>query len=661
MKRFLVAVLLLVPSLPLFAQEAESMPRCPDLELVDLDGRRHQLPPRGERPLVLAWLVLDCPLSRVYLPRLLEMAAAAGETGPRFLLIASSRQDSELELRTHAGLATTTAAVVRDVDARAARAFGVTRSTEVLVIDGKGGIRYRGAVDDQYGYRKNAEGRADTYAQDEPRTRHLADALAALAAGADPAPARTDPLGCALELDWRDGETRVGAPTFHEDVQPLLLRHCGDCHRPGGAAPFPLQTFADVGGWTEMIAEVVRDGTMPPWNANPAHGTFANARVLSDAEKKLVLDWVAAGAPRGDAAAAPPVPAPLEGWAIGEPDVVLELDEQEIPATGKLDYRYVQLRTGFPEDRWIEAFQVRSTSPEVVHHVLGFVKQERRRSRDAAGPWFPTFDWTALVSNVPVEERMPYLQRLMRVLEGTSSRKVRGGAGLDGYLLAELPGSGPMIHPRGRAQYLPADATLIFQLHYTPNGTATTSRTSIALRFAAEPPQEVVDTRAIATIAFRVPPRARDHVVEASYVLPRGATLLSLQPHMHLRGSAFRYVAVDPATGAQEILLDVPSYDFDWQHEYVLAQPKRLEKGTVLRGIARFDNGVDNPGNPDPDAEVYFGLQTDEEMMIGYFRAIWDRDDLATTSPPESEPTAPARSGPKSPAGAGAGSAPEPR
>ena len=163
----------------------------------------------------------------------------------------------------------------------------------------------------------------------------------------------------------------------------------------------------------------------------------------------------------------------------------------------------------------------------------------------------------------------------------------------------------------------------MFQLHYQPNGESAKSSSQLRLWFTDARPREVADTRAVATVVFKIPPRTKAHEVRASYNLQRDALLLALQPHMHFRGKSFRYVAELP-TGEREILLNVPRFDFDWQHRYELAEPKWFPRGTVLHAIGIYDNSPGNPDNPDPDQNVWFGLQSEEEMFIGFFEAIWN-------------------------------------
>ena len=194
---------------------------------------------------------------------------------------------------------------------------------------------------------------------------------------------------------------------------------------------------------------------------------------------------------------------------------------------------------------------------------------------------------------------------------------------MNGYFLSGIVGDQPLVLPAGQAKFLPADASIMFQLHYQPNGQAKKSISQLRLWFADDRAHEVVDTRAVATVVFKIPPREEAYEVKASYRFQRDALLLALQPHMHFRGKSFRYVAELP-NGRRETLLHVPRFDFDWQHRYKLAEPKWLPRGTLLHAIGIYDNSTANPNNPNPNQTVWFGLQSEEEMFIGFFEAIWN-------------------------------------
>jgi hypothetical protein len=283
------------------------------------------------------------------------------------------------------------------------------------------------------------------------------------------------------------------------------------------------------------------------------------------------------GAPEGNPADLPPQKRWEEGWNISRPDVVITMPrEYEVPATGTVKYQYFDVPTGFTEDRWVQAAEVRPGNRAVVHHILVF-----------------------------------YLQ------PGANARDVISGNRWDPFLAGVAPGEGPTEFRPGSAKKVPAGSTLLFQVHYTTNGKAAKDRSSVGLVFAREPVKTEVRTRAVANQRFLIPPGAPDHQVTSSYTFSRDGVLLSLMPHMHLRGKSFEYRATFP-DGSEKVLLSVPRYDFNWQHSYRLAEPLTMPKGTRLHCTATYDNSPANKANPDPTKAVHWGDQTWEEMMIGF-------------------------------------------
>lgn len=411
-------------------------------------------------------------------------------------------------------------------------------------------------------------------------------------------------------------------PTFHETIEPLLQQHCQRCHREGGGAPFALIDYDEVKGWAPQIGEVVSTRRMPPWHADRSVGRFANDPSLDDATIARFAAWIAGGAKEGDRTKAPPPREWPQGWSLAPPpDLVLVAAPFAIPAEGVLPYRYVRLPTELAEDRWVRAAELKSTHAEVVHHALVFLDERRGRGvAHGPRPWRPGFNQMELMQGAKPREVAAISARLQEAIR----RDLRYGeaGGLNGYFLSGLAGGGPVEYAAGEGKLLPAGGELLFQIHYQPSGTAVESTTSLALWFATETPPRPLDTRAVATVAFVIPPGAPDHEVAAEYRLPAAATLRSLQPHMHLRGKDVTYL-VRHDDGREETLLRVPDYDFNWQHEYVLETPLELAEGDVLRVVAHFDNSAANPLNPDPEQTVWFGLQTNDEMLIGYYEVVW--------------------------------------
>ena len=389
--------------------------------------------------------------------------------------------------------------------------------------------------------------------------------------------------------------------TFHKDVAPVLQARCQGCHRPGEAAPMSLLTYTDARPWAKAIKEAVLVRKMPPWFADSAHGEFANDRRLSDREIETLVSWVDGGAKEGDPKDAPKPRTFAEGWAMGKPDAVIEMPLAfEVPPSGTVDYTYFVTPTGFTEDRWIEQVEVRPGTKSVVHHIVVIVRPPGVRYLPDAKPG---------AAYVP-----PKRERKRQPDNGQGSLNLAGATEIVGVY---VPGGLPYELKPGQARLIPKGSDIVFQMHYTANGKASTDRSRIGFIFAKEPPKERVVNTFVSNTNLHIPPQEADHPVTARVTLHEETRLLSMFPHMHVRGKSFAYRATYP-TGESETLLTVPKYDFNWQLTYYLKQPKVLPKGTVLECVAHYDNSPNNAFNPDPKSDVYWGDQTWEEMLAGF-------------------------------------------
>ena len=384
--------------------------------------------------------------------------------------------------------------------------------------------------------------------------------------------------------------------TFNKEVLPILQKRCQDCHRSGEVAPMPLLTYQDARPWAKSIREAVLTRKMPPWFADPHYGKFVNDRSLSQAEIDTIVAWADGGAKEGDPKDAPAPRRFVEGWNIGQPDLVLEMPNAfEVPATGQVEYQYVVLPTNLTEDRWIQATEVRPANRAVMHHVIAFIREPGSKWMAEAQPG---------VAFVP-------------------PKGSRGGA-LSSGLGSYVPGQ--VIAPAGvprRATLLKAGSDIVFQLHYTPNGKATSDKTKIGIIFAKDAPATRLIGGNSASLRFAIPPGDPNYKIEASSTLQYDGDLISMMPHAHLRGKAFEYRIVRP-DGETETVLSVPHYNFNWQLTYYLEKPIHLTKGTKIQVTAWYDNSPNNPFNPDANKEVHWGEQTWEEMMMGYFSVAVD-------------------------------------
>lgn len=361
----------------------------------------------------------------------------------------------------------------------------------------------------------------------------------------------------------------------------------------------PLVTYQQVRPWAKAIRKAVVSRTMPPWFADPKVGHFRNDSSLSAAEVATVRDWADQGAAEGDPKQAPPAMTWVDGWTIGQPDVVFEMPKTyTVPTGGTIEYTDMIIPTGFTEDKWVERIEIRPGNRAVVHHVSIYVRE-------------PGVQWL---------RRYPMGEYFVQDGRGHLGRETRPWeTRMSGY----APGAPPEQLPRGYARLFKANSDLVVEFHYTPNGKSAEDRTRIGMVFAKTPPGRRVLTLNARNVDFRIPPGAANHAVDGAITLYQPSELTLLYPHMHVRGKAMEIRAVYPA-GEREVLLNVPRYDFNWQIRYEPSERKLFPKGTRVEATGVFDNSANNRFNPDPGKEVRWGDQSWEEMMVGFFEVAID-------------------------------------
>jgi len=389
--------------------------------------------------------------------------------------------------------------------------------------------------------------------------------------------------------------------TFYRDVLPIVQDRCQGCHRAGEVGPMPLAGYDDARPWARSIKQAVVSRRMPPWNAESAAGTFRNDPSLSRNQIDTIAAWSDAGAPAGDPHDAPAPRTFAQGWTMGAPDLVVEMPEAyEVSQSGTIEYTYVIVPSGFRDDRWVSAAEVRPGDRTVMHHANVYVRE-------------PGSEW---LRGYPAGKFFVPIERGERFALGGSSS---AGASLREQVIAGyIPGRPARAVPDGYGMLVPAGSDFVFQLHYTTNGKAVSDRTRIGFRFATATPARRVLRIQASNAEFTIPPGAAEYPVSGTAVLGVDCELLDAYPHMHLRGQSMTLSAVF-ASGRREELVRVPRYDFNWQLVYEFSRTIALPKGTALRADATFDNSPRNRFNPDPAASVRWGDQTWQEMMVGFF------------------------------------------
>jgi len=548
----------------------------PDFEFSDIEGVPKKLHGDSNNELtVIAFTSTSCPISKKYLPTLVELHREYTSRGVRLILVNCVATDKLDEMKIAESLFASDAEYTFDKDSRFAAHLRATTTTDVFVLDRSNTIIYHGAIDDQYGF---------GYSIDAPRYTYLRDALDAALEHRSILVAATAAPGCVLEQ--KTDSVVLSDVTYHNQISRLLQRHCVECHREGGVGPFKLDSYDAAVAHAPMIREVVDRGIMPPWFAaadtSLSTSPWINDRSLSAFEKELLFAWLDNKTPAGDPKQSPAPRIFADGWLIGKPDAVFEFAKPvKVKATGTMPYQNVVVDTHLENDQWVQAIEVRPGNPSVVHHVLVFVQG----TDEEDGP-------------------------------GDDAADERGG-----YWGIYVPGNSTLVYPDGYAKRIPKGAKLRFQMHYTPNGTATEDSTRIGLVYAKEIPKHEVRVAGVANLRFQIPPGADNHPVVGSIKnIPTDVEILAFLPHMHLRGKAARYELI--SDGQTRTMLDIPRYDFNWQLLYRYAQPVSVKAGSTLQFTAWYDNSSNNPANPDPNKEVRWGPQTFDEMHLGYVEYI---------------------------------------
>lgn len=545
---------------------------------VDLDGEVHRLgESHGCRAVVVVFLSTDCPIANGYIPTLNRIARDFRDIGAEFFGVISSRSVSRAEAVEHRREFRIGFPVLFDASQSLARSLEPTHTPEAFVLDRRGAIAYRGAIDDRYadlGRRKPT-----------PDRDYLLDAIDAVLTDEPVAIARTTPVGCLFE----DVPAVVDAAdvTYARDVAPLIQTECVVCHRAGAVAPFPLTSYSDVKRRAKQIRLVLERRIMPPWKPDEDFGRFRNERRLADGEIALFGRWVDAGAPEGDAAESPPPLEFTDGWELGRPDVVLTVREPfTVPADGADVYQYFVIPTGLEAYHLVRAIEYRSGNPRVVHHA--------------------SFRW----------DRSGEARRLDAADPSPGYRRFGGwgfsGGGLGGWAL----GVGARRFANGMGRVLPAEADFVVQTHYHPSGKPETDQAQIGLYLAPLHSGRAVAELAVANFDLKIPAGVRSFKHVANYTLPVDADVHTVTPHMHLLGRRAVATATRP-DGSVEPLIRISDWDFNWQSVYEYRERVRLPAGTEIRFEVVYDNSRDNAVNPHvPPRDVRWGEESTDEMAV---------------------------------------------
>ena len=553
--------------------------------------KTHAVSPVATKARVTVFLSTQCPVSKVYIPRLNALEKHFKVSGVQFKGVFSNVQESQTEIWAFSQSRHMNFACTKDADGHIAAKYGAAMTPQAFVEDATGKILYQGRIDDN----------ADTFLV---RSHDLADALSAVVAGRGIAHQKTVSFGCII----RRPAALIGSSqiTYSHDVASILQRQCVTCHRAGEIGPMALNSYAQAAAWRGDIKRYTQSRRMPPWKADPGAGDFQDSRRLSNHEMATLVRWVDSGAPEGDPKE---LPAPVhytEGWPLGQPDLVLQPDRAyHVEADGSDVYRCYVIPTDFDHDRYVGAVDVQPGNRAVVHHVIAFI--------DGSG---------ASIGKDGHEKEPGY----------TSF----GGIGFTptGALGGWAPGMTPHYLPAGVATQVPAGARIVLQVHYHKDGKPEMDLSRIGLYFAKGPTDKTVHV--IPMIHGLEIPAGDSHytVTTTSAPSPVNYHLIAITPHMHWLGRKIKATATLPG-GRQIPLISISDWDFNWQNTYLYKKPIALPQGTTITLTATYDNSARNLRNPNsPPKTVTWGEQTTDEMCIAFLHYTLDREHLVLNNKP---------------------------
>jgi len=396
-----------------------------------------------------------------------------------------------------------------------------------------------------------------------------------------------------------------GQYTFTQDIAPIIYNHCTQCHREGEIGPIPLTNYQEVSQYGAMIAYATSSGHMPPWSPDPEYTTFIGQNVLTDEEIEMIHQWVLTGMAEGDPQLEPELPEFPQGSQIGEPDMVITMDQPYFHEGDWTDqYQVFVLPLDLDQERDVRAIEVRPGNASIAHHaILALDTTSTGELLDAGDPEY-----------------------------GYESFGGFGFNPANPMLTAWVPGTRPQIFPNGIGNRLTANSKILLQMHYGPTGDDQSDETSINIFFAEEPVSRYVVTFPMSPLdleeAFVIPP---DTIItfHGTVEAPIDVSVLGIAPHAHLLGKSWEVFATGP--GEDTIpLIRIPEWDFNHQGFYTYPNLLKIPAGYTVHCLGTYDNTDNNPNNPNhPPSWVSWGEGTEDEMYLCYFTVIpyWEGDE----------------------------------
>ncbi len=543
-------------------------PTVDNFTLLDHNGEAHELYYYGnKKAIVLMVQGNGCGVVRNSLPELTSIRDRYQKQGISFFLINSNLQDTRESIHREAEEFGIDLPILVDDDQLVGESLGIVRTGEVYVINpANWQLVYRGPLNNRVGYGTQTRKASKNY---------VTDVLDKLINDENLAFQKVHSVGCLVNLPNSKEKKKHDEISYQDTIAPLLMNKCVSCHRPKGIAPWAMTSYQMIAGFAPMIREVVRTKRMPPWHADPYINKFSHDLSLSIQEKKTLVHWIEAGAPKDNGTDPLLQVTPKESeWDLGKPDLILNVPTMKVPASGVIDYQHLVAPNPLDRDVWVKAVQIIPGDPQVVHHGVFTLTTQSKID----------------LSKLSADQ-------------------------IDDHLITYVPGSDPEVYPENTGVLLKKGTNVYAQMHYTTSGKATTDNTRIGLYFSEKPPKHSLHYYTLVNMDIEIKPNSvfRDR---AYYQFKEDVYIYNLFAHAHFRGKSAKFTVIRN-DGREEDILSVPNYDFNWQRNFQLETPMFLPAGSTLVYYSTFDNTSQKPGNPDPNKTIYFGEQSWDEMLYG--------------------------------------------
>lgn len=545
------------------ATQVKAPDRAENFRLVDQNSRAHLLAYYKYAPaIVIVSHVNGSAQMKAAADTLKALQASFKETGAQLLLINSTPGVKREAIQADTAELGLDVPVMIDDTQLVGESLGISRIAQALVIDPRTWkVVYSGPISGALSGKTGND-----------KTAYVADAVSALAAGQAVKVSTADLATPVLAFPMRDARASHANISYEKEISPILAKNCVACHSEGGIGPFAMDSYEKVKQWSGMIRESIRTDRMPPFHADPHVGAFTGDMNLSVKDTQTLIHWIEAGAPRGAGSDPLKINAkPAPEWELGQPDLIIELPEYKVPASGVVDYQNPVVMNPLMQGRWLRAATVKPSDRQAVHHLL---------------------------SN-----------------------------GVGGYAV----GAETSKFPAGTGTWVAPGQKFQFQMHYTPYGKETVEKTRVGLYFYPDnaPPEIMRRSAVIANAGIEIPPNTPRHQEVAYITFPEQATLFSVFPHAHYRGESMAISLQKPGSTTEELILSIPKYDFNWQRGYDFKEPISIAPGTKLITRYVYDNSKYNPANPDPTIKVTWGEQSHEEMQYTALGFRWNDETVA--------------------------------